>query len=546
MSGSSGGHPISQGRPWSQGRGDAVGTPMSLRGSDGIRTIDNTPPPFDPNAVAEEVAEDMASAMFYRVLNAPLVQIPDCDRALAEEAAALHADKQRLLSELAKSRSDLAAAGEREVEMRAKHTQAIQDLAERVEGLTSDLEQAEQGRQGALNAKIEIEEALNRCHAELNSAYDDVAAAREAPPPAHDSALENECAILRDRISDLKSELSHMQRVNATTELPFDGSDETPLLTAAYQQISVLNTQLAHLYTELTMARTEAQHLRTQQQHFEPLGQQDSALGAGGAVSTADAQKQRQQIADLVSDIRHLQLDLEYHQQKLDQMIDEKHQMVKDLKSCHGELAEARQQVEDRDQMIKHRDVDIAHLKQLSTSGDASEPSGARGGGALGAEALSALRAEATAKDSALIVSHYELHKEKLLRDRLEQKNLKLMERMQKLMMVVETMRKDNVDLERSLASRERSCEEKDLRLRQVSAKAKAKQLQRASKQPRPQASGQKDRLLDLEAHSQQGGLPPLDRSLRSDVSLGGRQSGMSTPRTPRQAPASPYTGMKM
>jgi hypothetical protein len=53
--------------------------------------------------------------------------------------------------------------------------------------------------------------------------------------------------------------------------------------------------------------------------------------------------------------------------------------------------------------------------------------------------AINALRGEVAAKDSALIVSHYELHKERHLRDRLEQKNLKLMDRLQKLMMVVET-----------------------------------------------------------------------------------------------------------
>merc|ERR1719218_180359 len=88
-------------------------------------------------------------------------------------------------------------------------------------------------------------------------------------------------------------------------------------------------------------------------------------------------------------------------------------------------------------------------------------------------DVVGTLRAEAAAKDSALIVSHYELHKEKLLRDRLEQKNLKLMDRMQKLMMVVETMRKENITLERNLVAREQTCETKDQQLRQVTQKAK-------------------------------------------------------------------------
>merc|ERR1712054_257755 len=109
---------------------------------------------------------------------------------------------------------------------------------------------------------------------------------------------------------------------------------------------------------------------------------------------------------------------------------------------------------------------------------------------------LAALRAEAAAKDSALIVSHYELHKEKLLRDRLEQKNLKLMERMQKLMMVVETMRKENVTLERNLVNREQTCETKEAQLRQVTQKAK--QLQKIVKNTKAVQKGGKGTVLEL------------------------------------------------
>merc|ERR1712159_864802 len=82
--------------------------------------------------------------------------------------------------------------------------------------------------------------------------------------------------------------------------------------------------------------------------------------------------------------------------------------------------------------------------------------------------------------DSALIVSHYELHKEKLMRGRLEQKNLKLMERLQKLMMVVETQRKENSTLERKLFTHEQMVEDKDKQLKEVTHKAK--QLQRVFK----------------------------------------------------------------
>merc|ERR1712160_143795 len=113
--------------------------------------------------------------------------------------------------------------------------------------------------------------------------------------------------------------------------------------------------------------------------------------------------------------------------------------------------------------------VDLVHVKQeLKARPPVVENSDS---------ALAALRAEAAAKDSALIVSHYELHKEKLLRDRLEQKNAKLMERMQKLMMVVETMRKESVAVERTLASKDRTLEEKELQLRTMTQKAR--QLQK-------------------------------------------------------------------
>jgi len=132
-----------------------------------------------------------------------------------------------------------------------------------------------------------------------------------------------------------------------------------------------------------------------------------------------------------------------------------------------------------------------------------------------------------------------ELHKEKLLRDRLEQKNLKLMDRMQKLMMVVETMRKENVTLERNLVAKEQHCETKEMQLRQVTHKAK--QLQKLAKgKVAGQKGGKSSGATVLELESPQQGLPPLDRSQRSIDSSGGRRSGMSTPRTPR-APPSPY-----
>merc|ERR1712061_529630 len=131
--------------------------------------------------------------------------------------------------------------------------------------------------------------------------------------------------------------------------------------------------------------------------------------------------------------------------------------------------------------MLKHREVDLDHMRQ-DAKGNPSAGEGNNSGG-VSDGAIAALRAEAAAKDSALIVSHYELHKEKLLRDRLEQKNLKLMDRMQKLMMVVETMRKENISLEKLVSAKDRTNDATDVQLRQVTQKAKQLQkMQRSIK----------------------------------------------------------------
>merc|ERR1719238_1224639 len=74
--------------------------------------------------------------------------------------------------------------------------------------------------------------------------------------------------------------------------------------------------------------------------------------------------RQNSQIADLVSDIRHLQLDLEYHQQKLDQLIDEKQMMMQQMKKSQDELAFAKVQIQECDQLIKHQEIDLQRSMQ--------------------------------------------------------------------------------------------------------------------------------------------------------------------------------------
>merc|ERR1719353_2582573 len=150
--------------------------------------------------------------------------------------------------------------------------------------------------------------------------------------------------------------------------------------------------------------------------------------------------------------------------------------MMQAMTAAKQELTAAKQQLEDKDQLLRHKDIDLARMSQEQSTGLVGGPSKET----KLEEQLMATRSEVAAKDSALIVSHYELHKEKLMRDRLEQKNLKLMERLQKLMMVVETQRKENFGLEKQLSTHEKLVEDKDLQLREVTHKAK--QLQKAFK----------------------------------------------------------------
>jgi len=542
-----------------------------------------------PTVVAGEVAEDITFSVFDSVLNTTgesPAELKSKIQALCNDNNNLKLQNEQLQAALASSRNE-----KEEFETRNRiaqgtiesHAKQDDSLLQAKNASDSKLQALEGQLASSDGQRTKLEEELASSRARATASEAELSERRRlsvgaelgrklngqegqpAGSQSREQELEVERNVLREQVSRLESQvvalqnqLTGLQARHAETqaiiaeqsdlamrkevstaqpsiELPADSSEEKPLLAAAYQQISVLNTQLAHLYTELTMARTEVQRLRSEQTGHAGSRSIDQS-GAGD--SEAEVMKQSQQIADLVLDIRHLQLDLEYHQQKLDQMIEEKQVMMRDFKKVQGELEESKRQVEERDQMLKHRDVDIKQLKDEMKS-----PRGVGGGGGVsmadmeGEGTLAALRAEAAAKDSALIVSHYELHKEKLLRDRLEQKNLKLMERMQKLMMVVETMRKENVTLERNLVAREQNCETKEQQLRQVTQKAK--QLQKIAKAAKQGGKGGSKTVLELGSPRGEQGLPPLDRSQRS-VDSGGRRSGASTPRTPR-CPPSPY-----
>eukprot|EP00930_Biecheleria_cincta_P056477 TRINITY_DN42592_c0_g1_i1.p1 TRINITY_DN42592_c0_g1~~TRINITY_DN42592_c0_g1_i1.p1 ORF type:complete len:506 (+),score=122.04 TRINITY_DN42592_c0_g1_i1:94-1611(+) len=478
-------------------------------------------PEKGPGDTAEDMYKDVTNAVFEHVMpHTP----PVASSSSNPDVARLRNDLQASQEQVAKLQSDLQASREQASKLKAD-----------VELATLKENELQSRLQQALASRSEEQMQLRQGQQDLDTAQHHRDLSMEMSS-SDQQVLEHTNMELRAKLSELESELSvlYSQR-QASTTLPPDGepsgrfantssADDGSLLGAAYQQISVLNTQLAHLYTELTLARTEVATLRGER------GEGGDGSGAAQPVPSEEAmamesQKQAQQIADLVSDIRHLQLDLEYHQQKVDQLLEEKQLMMKDFKAAQSEIAEVKKELEEKDQLIKHQDVDLLHYRQQEQH---QHPGGLHGPGSDDG-ILDALRTEAAAKDSALIVSHYELHKEKLMRDRLEQKNLKLMERMQKLMMVVETMRKDNQMLERALASKDRSYEEKDVQLRVMTQKFR--QLHKNAKV----GGRSKGRPAMLELESSMQNLPPLDSARRSE-SVNGRTST-----TPRNAPQSPY-----
>ncbi|CAE8739916.1 unnamed protein product, partial [Polarella glacialis] len=239
-----------------------------------------------------------------------------------------------------------------------------------------------QDTQGQYSKLTEASGKLQENRRELEIAQVERQQLKLQQPKQQPGNLESECSglrakvcVLENEISGLQSELTEQRTVSTT--LPTEEHttsgrvvEETPLLGAAYHQISVLNTQLAHLYAELTLARTEVSSLRAGQSReledgsLGPPANSASSSAATAEATAAESQRQAQQIADLVSDIRHLQLDLEYHQQKVDQLLEDKQLTMKDLKRSQNELLEAQRMLEEKDQLLKHQEVDLEHLRQ--------------------------------------------------------------------------------------------------------------------------------------------------------------------------------------
>jgi chromosome segregation ATPase len=431
----------------------------------GIESVLDDSSCLDPSSIAGEVADLVTSGLVDNVVEQSIQE-----KCAEGDHIELKAQVQQLQTELSNVKAEVEFAGAEKKKLEEEcelASQTISGLNQQVGTLVSQSQstQKELAATKDLLAKLSaekdklqasnqsLESTLKQTTDELNSAKKVLGSSQNALTDRDE--LQSQVVQLTKDLNGTREELNEAHKKIAQT------GDIPEALAAANEQVAQLNTQIAHLYASLTMARTELEQARS--------GQFSEDQGSMGA----EAAKQNSQIADLVSDIRHLQLDLEYHQQKLDQLIDEKHMMMQQVKKSQDDLTAAQMQIQERDQLLKHKDIDLQRATQEAKSvGPVKE--------AKLEEQCDALRKEAAAKDSALIVSHYELHKEKLMRDRLEQKNLKLMERLQKLMMVVETQRKENFGLEKQLSTHEKLVDEKDQQLREVTHKAK--QLQKAFK----------------------------------------------------------------
>jgi len=491
-------------------------------GSMGVESVIHTPSVFNPSSIAGEVAEDMTSCLVDQLLEMSVkeqLSAPPADTADAEQVTSLKNIIEQLQLELSNTRSELEFSRAENTNLQ-KHNengqQAIKSLQEQVAAIVGQVDSSRRElndtktelddhkkEKDSLNSSqklLESEHATTKAELERMKAELASGGGNEAALASANDELRAQNAALQGELKATKEELfaAHDQADAARVmQSQIPEGDQQAALHLANQQVAQFNTQMAHLYAQLTLARTELEQYKA--------GTEPTSTGP----SQADVDKSNSQIADLVSDIRHLQLDLEYHQQKLDQLIDEKQAMIQAMNAAKQELVAAKQQLEEKDQLLRHKDIDLARMMQeQSTAGPAKE--------VKLEEQLMATRSEVAAKDSALIVSHYELHKEKLMRDRLEQKNLKLMERLQKLMMVVETQRKENSNLERKLFSHEQLVEDKDRQLKEVTHKAK--QLQRvfkakAGKTPRGGSGDMKNLSGSVPAEMStlsQGGLPAI------------------------------------
>lgn len=229
--------------------------------------------------------------------------------------------------------------------------------------------------------------------------------------------------------------MTRVELSNAKTAPP--ASEAQARVVAMQQEIATLNQQMAHLFTELTFARTELAQRAEQQDPSQELAQ----------------------VPELLQDMRHLQLDLEYHQQKLDQVLEENTSLRDEVQKRKEEATTLAAKEEEAQQQVRHLEIELATRPRAGQGGiqaQVSSPS-------------TDLRKEIKAKEGLLTMSYYELHKEKLARQRAEQRAAKLRDRLDKLMGVVEQQREAVRELEARALSAETHANEGTAKLRVAS-----------------------------------------------------------------------------
>eukprot|EP00397_Hematodinium_sp_SG-2012_P039381 GEMP01042989.1.p1 GENE.GEMP01042989.1~~GEMP01042989.1.p1 ORF type:complete len:292 (+),score=64.71 GEMP01042989.1:76-951(+) len=191
-----------------------------------------------------------------------------------------------------------------------------------------------------------------------------------------------------------KMQAGKSQKTGKKDEVALSNCETQAKLEAAYEQIAILNTQMAHLYTELTFARTGSHRSNPvpDQSKFE-----------------TDLYKRSEQIGVLVQDIRHLQSDLEYHQERMTDLRTQRDEESGKVDALREEKESLLVKLEDAEQQLKHLAIDRSYLDSVKKD------------------------------DPAHFV--YDIQRERSLREREERKCARLSERLQKALLTVESQK---------------------------------------------------------------------------------------------------------
>jgi len=378
------------------------------------------PPSEDLSKIARDTLEDVFAKVDVSIARAHASQTvpPQAQDAHTALIGELSSALDEARGRLRKAEVELRTYSQTRAGAPGEEAQAL--MADQVAKLTSRAEVAEAQARRAEEVSRQLQEEVNAFRA---SATAETLATVRADTAGEEAAAEARAAVsknsddevvtLRKRLSEEQAKVSKLQSEISVTRVELSNAKTAPPATesqarvvAMQQEIATLNQQMAHLFTELTFARTELAQRQEQ--------------GGGSSQELA-------QVPELLQDMRHLQLDLEYHQQKLDQVLEENGQLREEVQKRKEEATVLVEKAEEATQRMQHLEIDLARSRA--------------GPGAAPADKGADLRKELKAKEGLLTTSHYELHKEKLARQRAEQRAGKLRDRLEKLMEVVEQQR---------------------------------------------------------------------------------------------------------